>query len=157
MKLQVVLLVLGASATGASVVVHNMKVVGDLNAAAPAAPPVGSIDIELIEPNPLAGAAGYAAADNGAVDTGANIPAASTSTQATRRKQKKPVILRSPAPQPATWQNAASATPAARDINKEIRSALLDQSIGNVADNSFSSLLLSAIKSSNGDLAIVSL
>ncbi|KAJ2746123.1 hypothetical protein GGI20_001608 [Coemansia sp. BCRC 34301] len=50
------------------------------------------------------------------------------------------------------------ATPAAaRNLNKEVHDALVNPEVGAVADNSFSALLLKAIESSHGDLAIISI
>ncbi|KAJ1988525.1 hypothetical protein GGI26_005510 [Coemansia sp. RSA 1358] len=43
------------------------------------------------------------------------------------------------------------------DINGEISQALADPSVGLVADNHFSSLLMSAIESSNGNIPVINL
>ncbi|KAJ2583572.1 hypothetical protein GGH95_000923 [Coemansia sp. RSA 1836] len=76
---------------------------------------------------------------------------------APRRGRTRPATGNPAAKPQVAAVDATNTTSAGRNLNKEIREALVNPEEGQAADNNFSALLVSAIATSHGDLAILSI
>ncbi|KAJ2011523.1 hypothetical protein GGI01_000698 [Coemansia sp. RSA 376] len=160
MKLYIALFALGVASVTESFVVHNTRERGD-NIAARIVQQVAD-SIALGEQDDYAQHPAAQAAPKPAGSTFANIPPSNSGTLKRRRIKAalgNPAAARSQGAVAfaAATQNTQKPVTTARNINKEIKEVLLNPEEGRAADNSFSSLLLAAIASSNGDLPIISI
>ncbi|KAJ2063485.1 hypothetical protein GGI17_001701 [Coemansia sp. S146] len=163
MKLYVALFALGVASATASFIMHNARARGENNAARLVQQAADSMAFDEQDDYAQPPPAAHAALKPGG-STFANIPPSSSGTLKRRRVKAalgNPAAAKSQA-SAATAAAAISLTAqkpvaAARNLNKEIKDALLNPDEGRAAGNSFTSLLLAAIASSNGDLPIISI